>query len=153
MGNILIPNLQDDAPSVDTSFVEWLVLLGLFVFPVGVAAINVWLNPGRRSLVHLGLSALPLILAIRILLIILSTERSDPSTLELILPFLMLLAAFAYMWFRAYQKDPKATMNLTAAVGFTAMGVAATRKFQKMRDQERASAIADELARGSNNSE
>lgn len=126
---------------------EFLFILGLFLVPVGVAGLGYYMAPSRRSLTMLGLSLIPLGLALRVVIILFSTDYPSPTTGELVLPVVLLVVAYAYLWIRAYQEDPKLTSDVTAAASYAVLGYAAARKYQETRDQERASALADELER------
>lgn len=126
---------------------EWLLFVGVFLVPVGVAAVACWVTRDGAGWVRLALSTVPLIALIRLVYILFNDPNPNPSTFEIATPFILVIGAYAYMWFKAYKRNPKATTDLTAAAGYTAMGVAAARKYQGWRDKERAKAIADEIER------
>lgn len=124
---------------------EFLAIGGVFLIPVGVASINLWLNRNKAAALHLTASLVPLALLVRLVVVVLADDRADPSVGEIAAPFILLLISFIYMWIRAFQKDRKLTTDMTTAVSCAVLGMAAARKYQRKRDQERAEALANEL--------
>jgi hypothetical protein len=126
---------------------EWLVILGVFAGLLIIGCVCVWWARTWTSVLVFVLMAAPAVAFGRLVWVVLATESPDPSTGELALPFALAAIDIAIIWGWLYSKEPKATSDATAAVASAYIAGRAVRRYQRMRDRERAEAVADEMKR------
>ncbi len=125
----------------------FLVLGGLILLPVALGGIYLW---GARTWQPFGIFValcLPAAAFARLAWVVLMVPDPNPTVGEFILPFGLLGVVLLGLLLAAYSKHPKTTGDVLATAGWAYLTHETVEAHQRKRDEERATALADELDR------